>query len=118
MKVAASVFGGADYAQNWHVTDNSLEATAQKYSDALLVLDELGQADSKLVGNITYMLSNEKGKGRATQNATAKKIATWRLIFISDGELSLRRKWQRPEKSLKVAKMYAWHIFRRMQAKA
>ena len=92
MKVAASIFGGSDYAQSWHVTDNSLEATAQKHSDALLVLDELGQADPKMVGNIAYMLSNEKGKGRATQHATAKKIATWRLIFLSDGEISLEAK--------------------------
>jgi len=101
MKVAASVFGGADYAQSWHVTDNSLEATAQKHSDALLVLDELGQADPKMVGNIAYMLSNEKGKGRATQNATAKKIATWRLIFISDGELSLEAKMAEAGKATK-----------------
>ncbi|MFZ6850077.1 DUF927 domain-containing protein [Undibacterium sp. RuRC25W] len=101
MKVAASVFGGADYAQSWHVTDNSLEATAQKHSDALLVLDELGQADPKMVGNIAYMLSNEKGKGRATQNATAKKIATWRLIFISDGELSLEAKMAEAGKTTK-----------------
>lgn len=101
MKVAASVFGGADYAQSWHVTDNSLEATAQKYSDALLVLDELGQADAKMVGSIAYMLSNEKGKGRATQHATAKKIATWRLIFISDGELSLEAKMAEAGKTTK-----------------
>ncbi|MBI3283422.1 MAG: DUF927 domain-containing protein [Burkholderiales bacterium] len=101
MKVAASVFGGSDYAQSWHVTDNSLEATAQKHSDALLVLDELGQADAKMVGNIAYMLSNEKGKGRATQNATAKKIATWRLIFISDGELSLEAKMAEAGKTTK-----------------
>jgi putative DNA primase/helicase len=100
MKVAASVFGGADYAQNWHMTDNSLEATAQKYSDALLVLDELRQADSKLVGNITYMLSNEKGKGRATRNG-GKKIATWRLIFISDGELSLQAQMAEAGKVIK-----------------
>ena len=101
MKVAASVFGGTDYAQSWHVTDNSLEATAQKYSDALLVLGELGQADAKMVGNIAYMLSNEKGKGRATQHATAKKIATWRLIFISDGELSLEAKMAEAGKTTK-----------------
>lgn len=101
MKVAASIFGGADYAQSWHVTDNSLEATAQKHSDALLILDELGQADAKMVGNIAYMLSNEKGKGRATQNATAKKIVTWRLIFLSDGELSLEAKMAEAGKTTK-----------------
>jgi putative DNA primase/helicase len=101
MKVAASLFGGSDYAQSWHVTDNSLEATAQKHSDSLLILDELGQADAKMVGNIAYMLSNEKGKGRATQHATAKKIATWRLITLSDGELSLEAKMAEAGKTMK-----------------
>lgn len=101
MKVAASIFGGNDYAQSWHVTDNSLEATAQKHCDALLVLDELGQADPKMVGYIAYMLANEKGKGRATQHATAKKIATWRVLFLSDGEISLETKMAEAGKAIK-----------------
>lgn len=87
--VAGSVFGGADYKKSWRATDNALEPTAQQYSDALLILDELAQADPKTVGNVVYMLGNEAGKGRATQNATAKRIATWRLLFISDGEIPL-----------------------------
>ncbi|GAC1607463.1 MAG: DUF927 domain-containing protein [Aquirhabdus sp.] len=87
--VAGSVFGGADYKKSWRATDNALEPTAQQYSDALLILDELAQADPKTVGNVVYMLGNEVGKGRATQHATAKRIATWRLLFISDGEIPL-----------------------------
>ncbi|MFZ6673957.1 DUF927 domain-containing protein [Undibacterium sp. Xuan67W] len=87
--VAGSVFGGADYKKSWRATDNALEPTAQQYSDALLILDELAQADPKTVGNVVYMLGNEAGKGRATQNATAKRIATWRLLFVSDGEIPL-----------------------------
>ncbi|MFC5397637.1 DUF927 domain-containing protein, partial [Undibacterium jejuense] len=92
MKVAASVFGGSDYAQSWLATHSSIEPTAQKYSDALLVLDELGQVDGKVVGDIVYMLANEKGKARNTPDKGNRKITTWREIFITDGEITLEAK--------------------------
>lgn len=90
--VAGSVFGGADYKRSWHNTGNALEPTAQQHTDSLLILDELAQADAKEVGNVIYMLGNEAGKGRATEKAFAKKITKWRLLFISDGEISLSTK--------------------------
>ncbi|WP_230414501.1 DUF927 domain-containing protein [Collimonas silvisoli] len=88
-KVAGSVYGGKDYARNWRQTDNSLEMVAAQHSDALLLLDEIAQVDPKVVGETVYMLANETGKGRATQTATARKVHTWRVLFLSDGEVSL-----------------------------
>jgi putative DNA primase/helicase len=35
------------------------------------------------------MLANETGKGRATQTATSRRTHTWRILFLSDGEVSL-----------------------------
>ncbi|MDY7537710.1 DUF927 domain-containing protein [Undibacterium sp. 5I1] len=99
--IAGSVFGGVDYKKSWRATDNALEPTAQQYSDALLILDELAQADPKTVGNVVYMLGNEAGKGRATQNATAKRIATWRLLFVSDGEIPLSTHMAEAGKTIK-----------------
>jgi putative DNA primase/helicase len=92
MKVAASLFGGTNYAQSWHATGNGLETIAQRYSDAMLLLDELGQAEANMVGKIIYMLGNQKGKLRSSQHATAKIVATWRTTFLSDGELSIEAK--------------------------
>ncbi len=88
-KVAGSVYGGKDYPRNWRMTDNALETVAAQHSDALLLLDEIAQVDPKVVGDTVYMLANETGKGRATQTATARKVHTWRLLFLSDGEVSL-----------------------------
>jgi putative DNA primase/helicase len=88
-KVAASVYGGKDYPRNWRMTDNALEMVAAQHSDALLLLDEISQVDPKVVGDTVYMLANETGKGRATQTATARKVSTWRVLFLSDGEVSL-----------------------------
>lgn len=88
-RVAGSVYGGKDYAHTWRTTDNSLETVAAQHSDALLLLDEIAQVDPKVVGEAVYMLGNGQGKGRSTQTATARKVATWRLPFLSNGEVSL-----------------------------
>lgn len=89
LRVAASVFGGRDYARSWRATDNSLELTAAQHSDTLLILDEIAQVDPKIIGDTVYMLANEAGKGRATRTATARPALTWRLLFLSDGEIKL-----------------------------
>ena len=101
-KVAGSVFGGSDYPRNWHATNNALESTATQHSDALLLLDEIAQVDPKVVGDTVYMLANEAGKARATQSATARKIATWRLLFLSDGEVSLSSHMEQAGKGSKA----------------
>lgn len=88
-KVAGSVYGGKDYPRNWRMTDNALETVAAQHSDALLLLDEIAQVDPKVVGDTVYMLANETGKGRATQTAGARRTYTWRVLFLSDGEISL-----------------------------
>jgi putative DNA primase/helicase len=54
------------------------------------------------VGDTVYMLANEAGKARATQSATARKIATWRLLFLSDGEVSLASHMEQAGKGAKA----------------
>ncbi|RKP56613.1 DUF927 domain-containing protein [Pararobbsia silviterrae] len=89
LRAAASVFGGRDYMRSWRATSNAMESTAAQHSDGLLILDEIGQVEPKEVGDIVYMIGNEAGKGRATRNATAKPVLTWRLLFLSSGEKTL-----------------------------
>lgn len=101
-KVAGSVFGGSDYPRSWHATGNALESTATQHSDALLLLDEIAQVDPKSLGDTVYMLANEAGKARATQSATARKIASWRLLFLSDGEVSLASHMEQAGKGSKA----------------
>ena len=86
---AASVCGSRDYLQRWRGTDNGIEALAQSRSDALLILDEIKQLDGKIAAEAAYMLGNGCGKVRANANGGARNQATWRLLFLSSGELSL-----------------------------
>ncbi|MDO8263716.1 MAG: DUF927 domain-containing protein [Gallionella sp.] len=89
LKLAASVYGGANYLQRWRATDNALEAIAAQHCDGLLILDELAQIDPKTAGECAYMLANEQGKARATRTGTPRTRQAWRLLFLSAGELGL-----------------------------
>ena len=89
LKVAASVWGGPSYLQRWRTTDNALEAIAAQHSDGLLILDELAQVDPKTAGECAYMLANEQSKARATRNGAPRPRLSWRLLFLSAGELGL-----------------------------
>lgn len=89
LKVAASVYGGASYLQRWRTTDNALEAIAAQHSDCLLILDELAQVDPKTAGECAYMLANEQSKARATRTGATRTRLSWRLLFLSAGELGL-----------------------------
>lgn len=91
LKVAASVCGGPDeYPRTWRATDNALEATAAAHSDCLLILDEIGQCDPRIIGETVYMLGNGQGKARANDRGAARDIQhRWRLVFLSSGERTL-----------------------------
>ena len=92
---AASVIGKGGRGgaiHQWRHTGNGLEAVVAGNSDNLLVLDEIGQADAKDAGNIVYMLANESGKLRMTKNITARPTASWCIMFLSTGELTLAQK--------------------------
>jgi uncharacterized protein (DUF927 family) len=89
LRVAASVCGGRDYLQTWRNTDNALETTAQQHCDSLLPLDEIAQVDARAVGECVYMLANGGAKGRAQRTGGLRARASWRVLFLSAGEIGL-----------------------------
>lgn len=89
LRLAASVNGGPSYLQRWRTTDNALEAIAAQHCDALLILDELAQVEGKVAGECAYMLANEQSKARATRGGAPRARLSWRLLFLSAGELGL-----------------------------
>jgi len=54
-----------------------------------MTLDEISQANPRVVGELAYMLGNERGKGRMTRNATLRQTHRWRVIFLSTGEVGM-----------------------------
>ncbi len=78
--------------RQWRATANGLEGAAAETRDTLLILDELGQADPREVADVVYMLSSGSGKQRATRTGSARLRQSWRVLFVSTGEVTLAAK--------------------------
>ncbi len=102
--VGCSVWGKPNqYCKTWKSTGNALEHTAYIHNDGFLALDEIGEvANPKELGNIAYMLANGKGKSRLTKQITAKPSYTWKVIFLSTGEKSLKEIMQESGQKAKL----------------
>lgn len=92
--VGGSVCGGgpSGLIKQWRATDNALEGIAAAHCDALLCLDEMGQAEPRVVSKAVYMLANGQGKGRAKGDGQNRKTPAWRSLFLSTGEITLAEK--------------------------
>ena len=90
--VAGSVCGGGGqngFVQTWRTTTNGLEATAETHHDGTLFLDELAQVDARESAEVAYLLASGQGKSRMARSMVARKKPTWRLLFVSTGEVTL-----------------------------
>lgn len=92
LQVAASVWGGPEHVRSWRTTDNALEGVAALHNDNLLILDEVGQVGAAALSEAAYMLANGQAKGRASRDGIPRALLTWRLLFLSSGELGLADK--------------------------
>ncbi|MEY4592387.1 MAG: hypothetical protein RIR18_1282 [Pseudomonadota bacterium] len=100
---AASVCGNpSSYKQQWRNTDNAIESMCTASCDTLLVMDELAQVDSKIAGETAYMIANGSAKGRSQKQGGMRERATWRVLFISSGEVGLSAHMAEAGKTIKA----------------
>jgi uncharacterized protein (DUF927 family) len=101
---AGTVYGGGGvrgFVRTWHATANGVETMCQLHHDGCLMLDEIKQIDPKIAENVVYMICNAMGKSRMTRQITPRSSLSWRLLFLSSGELGLAEHVQ--SAGLKVA---------------
>lgn len=89
MRAAASVWGPPSFIQQWRTTSNGLEGVAARHNETFLCLDELSQIEPREAGSVAYMLGNGQGKARATRTGDPRLSASWKLLFLSTGEVGL-----------------------------
>jgi len=94
LRLTASVYGPAAYAQSWRATANAIEGTAAAHCDRTLILDEVGQIDAREVGECAYMLSNGMGKSRASRTGQPRPRLQWMLLLLSAGEVGIAQHMQ------------------------
>lgn len=103
LQIAASVWGSPRLVRSWRSTDNALESTSAAHSDGLLVLDEIGLCDPRIIGETVYMLGNGTGKARANDRGqSGRPVQEWRLLFLSTGEKTLAQHMADAGKELKA----------------
>lgn len=88
--VAASVWGKNDYVNHWNTTKNGAEFFAAMSNDGILIIDEISQAENSDLDDMSYMFSNGNGKNRMTADGGNRVIETWRIMFLSSGEETLK----------------------------
>ena len=90
LTVASTVWGHK--VRSWRTTENGLEHVAKSHNDSLLLLDEIGEVNGRQLENICYMLANGEGKSRSTPSGRQQRSSSWRLLFLSTGEVGLAEK--------------------------
>ena len=89
MRAAASFWGPPAFIRQWRATSNGLESVAAQHNETFLCLDELSQVDPREAGPIAYMLGNGQGKSRASRSGGSRAATTWKLMYLSTGEVGL-----------------------------
>jgi uncharacterized protein (DUF927 family) len=95
LQAAASVWGrGATpgYVRAWRATANGLEGAAAQSTDTVMVLDELGMVDARDAAQSLYGLANGAGKARAGRDGSLREPKSWRVLYLSSGELPVDAK--------------------------
>ena len=89
LSVAASVWGNRQMVRSWRTTGNAIEGLAAEHNECVLILDELGQVGPQDAGEIAYTLGNGQSKSRMNRSGNARPTSSWRLLFLSTGEIGL-----------------------------
>jgi hypothetical protein len=62
---------------------------AAAHKDMPMCLDEIGEANSRELGQAIYQLAGGMGKRRMSADATQREAKSWRIILLSTGEISI-----------------------------
>jgi hypothetical protein len=82
LKLAASVWGDGGLVHSWRATSNGLEGVADRTSDVVLILDELGQLESREAATSLYMLAGGVGKIRMRRDVEGhSELARLHIVF-------------------------------------
>ncbi|MBT0664346.1 DUF927 domain-containing protein [Geobacter pelophilus] len=87
--LAASVIGGREAVKTLDATKTALEAAAALSNDSTLFLDELGSGAPDAIASMVYALVSGVGRGRGDQRGDLRERRSWRVMFITTGEIDL-----------------------------
>ncbi len=78
--------------QSARVTDNAVEALAQRGTGTVLALDDIAHVSGKTAAKMIYTIAGGVGKRRMASDAQVRPPYTWTTFAILSGESSLEEK--------------------------
>lgn len=79
--------GDSAYIQRWNATANALEAMAAGFNDLPMIVDEIGEGESKEFGRTVYRIMSGSGRSRSRKDGSMAERRAWRVLLLSAGEL-------------------------------
>ena len=70
----------------WKGTGLAFQNVAASRNDGFVVLDEIGQANRKVVADTAYSLFNGINKAQAHKDGGNRKLTRWKVLALSTGE--------------------------------
>jgi putative DNA primase/helicase len=109
LQAAASVWGrggSPGFVRAWRATANGLEGAAAQFTDTVMPLDELSVVDAREAAQAFYGLANGQGKQRAGRDGSLRAPKSWRLLYLSSGELAAEAKLtETPERKARAGQL-------------
>ena len=89
-QLAMSMFGNPQKLKlATSATKVFIERTCTTCSDLPIFLDETSMMQSDILTEISYMVANERSRGRGKKDGGVEKVATWKTVMLTTGEVPL-----------------------------
>lgn len=89
-QLAMSIFGNPQKLKlATSATKVFIERTCTTCSDLPIFLDETSMMQSDILTEISYMVANERSKGRGKKDGGVETVATWKTVMLTTGEVPL-----------------------------
>ncbi|NOR85102.1 DUF927 domain-containing protein [archaeon] len=89
-QLAMSIFGNPKKLKlATSATKVFIERTCTTCSDLPIFLDETSMMQSEVLTEISYMIANERSRGRGKKEGGVEKVSTWKTVLLTTGEVPL-----------------------------
>lgn len=89
-QLAMSMFGNPEKLKMaTSATKIFIERTCATCNDLPIFLDETSMMQPEILTETVYMITNERGRGRAKKDGGVEKIDTWKSVMLTTGETPL-----------------------------
>ncbi|WP_053348212.1 DUF927 domain-containing protein [Peribacillus butanolivorans] len=104
LQVASTVWGSKEYVGGWKSTAVGVERLSNFLQNFPVILDDTRNASEKILREVAYDFSQNKGKIRGSIIGM-QKLSTWRSILLTSGEVPILDYCDRAGQSARIVQI-------------